>query len=344
MQSRKPRVILEEYGIPNAAEYSNLQAEGGWSIEHFKKSLKVEIVRESDDKREMEFDLIGVSAALANVFRRILLSEVPSMALEKVFLLNNTSLIADEILAHRLGLIPLKADPRLFEYCCNVGSEEEVSDQDTLRYEMKVTCTWNTQAPKDSRRPEDIYRNNNVYSRDIKWVPIGRQAEIYPNGEEQFGVLENDILICKMRPGQEIHAFMHAVKGIGKDHAKFSPVATATYRLMPDIRLTKPVKGEKAERLKNCFSPGVVEIVETRKGNSDSREARIKQPRHDSCSRNVFRYDDLKDCVQLGRIPDHFIYTIESVGALPAGILFLEAVKVLKRKCKAFIEEIDSID
>lgn len=44
------------------------------------------------------------------------------------------------------------------------------------------------------------------------------------NGEEEFGMLEDKILICKMKPGQEIHAYMHAVKGIGKDHAKFSPV------------------------------------------------------------------------------------------------------------------------
>ena len=38
------------------------------------------------------------------------------MAIEKVFVYNNTSLLQDEVLAHRLGLIPLKADPRLFEY------------------------------------------------------------------------------------------------------------------------------------------------------------------------------------------------------------------------------------
>lgn len=50
------------------------------------------------------------------------------MAIEKVFIYNNTSIIQDEILAHRLGLVPIKADPRLFEYrnsgkfqssCCN---------------------------------------------------------------------------------------------------------------------------------------------------------------------------------------------------------------------------------
>lgn len=63
-----------------------------------------------------------------------------------------------------------------------------------------------------------------VYSKDIKWIPIGKQAELYPNGEKQFGMIVDNILLCKMRPNQEIHAFMHAVKGIGKDHAKFSPV------------------------------------------------------------------------------------------------------------------------
>jgi DNA-directed RNA polymerase I and III subunit RPAC1 len=37
------------------------------------------------------------------------------MAIEKVYIYNNTSIIQDEILSHRLGLVPLKADPRLFQ-------------------------------------------------------------------------------------------------------------------------------------------------------------------------------------------------------------------------------------
>lgn len=43
-------------------------------------------------------------------------------------------------------------------------------------------------------------------------------------------MVHDDILVAKMRPGQQIEASCHAVKGIGRDHAKFSPVATATYR------------------------------------------------------------------------------------------------------------------
>lgn len=48
----------------------------------------------------------------------------------------------------------------------------------------------------------------------------------------------------------------------GKDHAKFSPVATASYRLLPDITLLEPVEGEAAEELSRCFSPGVIEVQE----------------------------------------------------------------------------------
>lgn len=51
------------------------------------------------------------------------------------------------------------------------------------------------------------------------------------------------------------------MKGIGRDHAKFSPVATASYRLLPDIQLTKRVTGEHAHRLQKCFNKGVIEVV-----------------------------------------------------------------------------------
>lgn len=53
---------------------------------------------------------------------------------------------------------------------------------------------------------------------------------------------------------------MQCVPCPGKDHAKFSPVATASYRLLPEISLLESVEGEKAERLKNCFSRGVIEL------------------------------------------------------------------------------------
>ena len=69
---------------------------------------------QDSDGLEMEFDLIGVDASIANAFRRILIAEVPTMAIETVYVFNNTSVIQDEVLSHRLGLIPIKADPGKF--------------------------------------------------------------------------------------------------------------------------------------------------------------------------------------------------------------------------------------
>ena len=42
--------------------------------------------------------------------------QVATMAIEKVYMYNNTSIVQDEVLAHRLGLVPLKVDPRYFEF------------------------------------------------------------------------------------------------------------------------------------------------------------------------------------------------------------------------------------
>jgi len=56
--------------------------------------------------------LIGVDVSIANALRRILLAEVPTVAIESVWISVNHSIVQDEVLAHRLGLIPIKADPR----------------------------------------------------------------------------------------------------------------------------------------------------------------------------------------------------------------------------------------
>jgi len=70
----------------------------------------------SVDEEEIVFDLIGAEPPLANALRRILIAEIPTMAIEKVNMWQNTSIIPDENLAHRIGLVPIHADPRLFEY------------------------------------------------------------------------------------------------------------------------------------------------------------------------------------------------------------------------------------
>lgn len=254
-----------------------------------------------------------------------MLSEVPSMAIEKVMVYNNTSIIPDEVLAHRLGLIPLRANPLLFQMrAADEAATGEGSEMDTLEFELKFKAA--------KRSGEELARNQNVYSSHIKWLPKGKQASLFKDARD-IGPIHDDILISKMRSGHELDLKLVAVKGLGKDHAKFSPVATAYYRLLPEIRLNRAVTGEDAKQLQKCFSPGVIQI-------DGSGGAYVADARYDSCSRNVYRYPKLADAVTASRVQDHFMFTVESVGALPPDTIFIEAVKVLKKKCRTFLDEL----
>ena len=66
-------------------------------------------------------------------------------------------------------------------------------------------------------------------------MPKGEDIEIEMFGENGPQSLLPDILVAKMRPGQEIEMELVAEKGVGKTHAKWSPVCTAFYRLVPHI-------------------------------------------------------------------------------------------------------------
>ncbi|XP_066474611.1 DNA-directed RNA polymerases I and III subunit RPAC1 isoform X2 [Tiliqua scincoides] len=334
VEEMRSRVVLGEFGVRNVhttdfpGNYSGY--DDTWNKEKFEKNFRVDLVHM--DENTLEFDMVGIDAAIANAFRRILLAEVPTMAVEKVFVFNNTSIVQDEILAHRLGLIPIHADPRLFEY----KSEDDCDEINTLQFQLKIKCSKNPQAAKESSDPNELFINHKVYSKHMEWVPLGSQAD---NLNANFRPVHDDILIAQLRPGQEIDVLMHCVKGIGKDHAKFSPVATASYRLLPEITLLQPIEGEVAERLKKCFSSGVIEIQEIK----GKKVARVANARLDTFSREIFRHDDLKSLVRLARVRDHYIFSVESTGVLPPDVLVSEAIKVLMGKCQRFLEELKSI-
>ena len=80
---------------------------------------------------------------------------------------------------------------------------------------------------------------------DLKFDPKGSQGETF-SGANAIRPVNPDILLAKLRPGQTIDLTCHCVKGLGGDHAKFSPVATASYRLLPSIQILQPITGASA--------------------------------------------------------------------------------------------------
>eukprot|EP00088_Acartia_fossae_P018009 TRINITY_DN20330_c0_g1_i1.p1 TRINITY_DN20330_c0_g1~~TRINITY_DN20330_c0_g1_i1.p1 ORF type:complete len:336 (-),score=51.85 TRINITY_DN20330_c0_g1_i1:116-1123(-) len=322
------KLSLKEFEVVNTSSYDFTgHAPGVAGNKVDPNQYKINIIKQED--LFLEFDLIGCEPSIANALRRLILSDVPTMAIEKVHIYQNTSVMQDEVLAHRLGLIPLKVDPRKFKYK-EKGAPDEGTEEDTLEYSLKVKCK-----NKQGAGPEaDSYIDDKIYTKHIQWIPKGNQE--VDIGEA--GPVEDDILINKLRPGHEMAMKMFAVKGQGRDHAKFSPVATVFYRLLPTINLVKDVYDQDAIRLQKCFSPGVMELEPTKNGR---KKAVIIDPRDDACNRNVYRYPELADCVELGKVKDHFIFNVESTGALPPTDLVPMALDILIEKCDTFLKEID---
>jgi DNA-directed RNA polymerase I and III subunit RPAC1 len=297
---------------------------------------------------ESSFSLIGIDAAVANAFRRIMIAEIPSLAIETVFVNNNTSIIQDEVLSARLGLVPFKGSKQgLLEFLKwndSEGEERNDVDHNTVLLKLKIKCTRNEAAAKGETDPLKAYHNAHVYAKDIVFKPYGRQRN-YFSGEDVIRPTNPDILIAKLRPGQEIDVEMHAIKGVGSDHAKYSPVATASYRLLPTISILKPILGKDAEKFARCFPKGVIELETVTKkeaakkgsgyeGHEGEKKAVVKDAMKDTVSRECLRHEEFEGKVKLGRVRDHFIFSVESVGQWDSDELFLESVKILKGKCE----------
>lgn len=359
-------------------------------LSRFNEEFSMKIL-DQPSENELVFEMIGVDVSFANALRRILISEIPTMAIETVFMWDNTSIIHDEVLAHRLGLIPINVDARYFEAYdeeddfdespgnnggdsstfgndeANLIAAQNATDQNTIVFKLAVTCSRSesnaskTGSSTDCDIDDTILGNNeldeaasttaarqrkamqtpnrpytkHIYSRDLEWVPQGDQ-------ELHFSAIRpvhEDILIAKLRPGQSIELEAHARKGTGKDHAKYSPVATASFRLMPRIEITRPIYDNLAEELVHLLEPGVfkLEKVDANDPPGSRVKASVSNPYACTMSRNFMRNEELKESIKMTRIPNHIIFSIESVGMASPGVLMAEALRILQGKCQRLI-------
>jgi len=226
-------------------------------------------------------------------------------------------------------------------------SEVEIksNDQNTVVLKLQAQCDWRENPPKAGETdPEKLYVGSNVYAHQIVFDSQGRQDEIFPEPDGVIKAVNPNILLAKMRPGQVIDLDMHCVKGIGADHAKFSPVATASYRLLPTIDIVKPVLGDDAKKFARCFPKGVIGLEDVTQEESDQmgseyegragdKKAVVRNTFKDTVSRECLRHEELREKVKLGRVQDHFIFSVESTGQFESDYLFLESARMLRAKC-----------
>ncbi|CCH63148.1 hypothetical protein TBLA_0J01520 [Henningerozyma blattae CBS 6284] len=168
-------------------------------------------------KDNVDFILSNIDMALANSLRRVMIAEIPTLAIDSVEVEMNTTVLADEFISHRLGLIPLQsADIDQLEYCRDCFCEDHCD---------KCSVVLTLQAVGESES------TTNVYAKDLVIVSnlLGRNIG-HPIIQDKEG---NGVLICKLRKGQELKMTCVAKKGIAKEHAKWGATAAIEYEYDP---------------------------------------------------------------------------------------------------------------
>jgi len=270
--------------------------------------MEIEIL--NIDNKKISFILKGVTPPLANAIRRVIISEVPSMAIDDITVLENTSPMYDDILAHRLGLIPLTTDldSYLLPEECNCGSELGCS-------KCRSILTLDVEAEKNSKT---------IYSGDLK------------SSDPAIKPVNPDIPIVKLAQGQKIKLESYAKLGRGKDHAKWQPISVCSYKYHPRITINEKLCDECGKCVEFCPKQILVIV--------DSQLKVVEELNCTMCGECVRQCPKESPAVEISWDNTTFIFNIELTGVLPINIIVKEAVNILIKKIEHFKDIISSKD
>ena len=161
--------------------------------------MSLEVINQNENKISVR--LKGIPIQYANALRRICLNGVPIFAIDTIEVLENTSIMPDEAIAHRLGLIPLKTDSK------DIVISEEETDESNSRVILTLDSEENDVEDKNGTRT--------VFSNELK----GEDSGVKP--------ISDKIPIVTLAPGQKIKFQAYARLGRGTEHAKWNSANTS---------------------------------------------------------------------------------------------------------------------
>jgi DNA-directed RNA polymerase subunit D len=165
-------------------------------------SPSVDVIEKSPERIVVKFN--NVPRQYVNSLRRLAISEVPTLAIDDVVMLENSSVMHDEAVAHRLGLIPLRTDPGRFvmPHECDCKSTLGCS-------KCRVLLVLDSEATDKTK----IVTSGELVSEDELVKPVSKE-----------------IPIIVLAPNQKLKFEAYARLGTGKDHAKWQPTSAAVVK------------------------------------------------------------------------------------------------------------------
>lgn len=261
--------------------------------------MKIQVV--SLNEETIRFLIQGADVAFVNALRRTMISEVPIMAIEDIFYFDNSSMVPDEVLAHRIGMTPLKTDLENYVLPEDCDCKAELGCP-----RCRTILTLDVETADETIT---------VYSGDL--IPE----------DPELGPASKRIPLAKIAKGQTIRFEAYAQLGLGKIHPKWSPVSMCVYQ---NVSLVSGIDSQKAQK---CIdASGDAAVLE-----GDKIKV-IDILKFESCKicRELVPHDLIMDNL----IPDEFLFTAESIGALRPEVIVKHAVKVLKQKLAALDQKV----
>lgn len=150
----------------------------------------IEIVKNENDY--MELNINDVDFSILNSLRRVMISNVEILAIEMIKIYENNSIVIDDVISHRVGLVPIKRNSDLIK---------------NAKFELDVKFN-----SKNVNSIQDVLSSSLVSKTDgVK-------------------VVHDNIVIAKIKNGQHIKFSAEAILGSGSIHAKWSPSCGTSYR------------------------------------------------------------------------------------------------------------------
>ena len=266
--------------------------------------MDVEIIER--DGNRIRFIVEGVSPAFINSLRRTIMAEVPTMAIDEVVIVENNSVLFDEMLAHRLGLIPLTTPEGKY------GFSEDCDCQGVGCPKCNVTFTLKKEAGEGIAV---------VYSGDFE----SSDPEVVP--------VSPDIVIIRLVPRQRIEIEVFAKMGTGKDHAKWQPVTVSAYKYCMEFDFDS----EKCTLCEDCIEACPKQILK-REGDEIVCIDPLACTLCDACAEAC----DF-DAIKINENDTKFIFTVEGLGCIPPESIVRQAAQILIKKSQELEEQMKTM-
>ena len=277
--------------------------------------MQIEIVEMED--RKARFILRNSSPAMANALRRTMLQDIPKMAIDKVeFHLGpimqddkeyeSVTSLFDEIIAHRLGLIPVPTNDQFtFQKDCSCGG---------------VGCPGCT----------IMYSLNKVGPGTVL------SGDLMPLGDSTLKVKDEAIPIVELTDTQAVLIYATAVMGTAKQHVKWQAAFGVGYSYMPKVSIKADRAGVAEVQEAAASYPGLFKV--------ESGKLVVDDIYRASRYGKAIQQDPvLQDVVSIDWDDSKFIFKFETDGSLTAQQVLDKAVEILEQKAEEFAAVVDEL-